>query len=52
MLPDESQRNNIVGVNCNEPVTVFAVWVRVWVVGREDESRRPRHIPATRSLKD
>lgn len=51
-LPDESQGDDIVGVNCDKPVAVFAVWVRVGVVGRKDESRRPCHIPTTRSLRD
>lgn len=50
-LPDEGQRNHVVGVNCNQPVTVFTVWVRVWIVWRQDKSRRPGHIPTTWGLR-
>lgn len=52
ILPDKSQGNDIVRVDSYKPVTVFAVWIGVWVVGREDESRRASHIPTTRSLRD
>lgn len=38
LLPNESQGNDVVRVDRNKPVTVFAVWIGVWVVGREDES--------------
>lgn len=38
IVPDKSQGDDIVRVDGNKPVTVFAVWVGVWVVGRENES--------------
>lgn len=38
LLPDESQGNDVVRVDRDEPVTVFAVWIGVRVVGRKDES--------------
>lgn len=50
VLPDEGQRNNIVRVDGDEPVTVFAVWVGVRIVGREDEAWRSSHIPTTGSF--
>lgn len=50
--PDEGQRNDVVGVDGDEPVAVFAVWVGVRVVGREDEAWRSSHIATTRSLEE
>lgn len=50
MWPDEGQGNDVVRVDGDEPVAVFAVWVRVRIVGREDEAWRSGHIPTTRSL--
>lgn len=38
-------------MDSNKPVTVFAVWIRVRVVGRKDESRRSSHIATARSLR-
>lgn len=38
LLPDESQGNDVVRVDRDKPVTVFAVWIGMWVVGRKDES--------------
>lgn len=32
-IPDKSQGDDIVGVDSNKPITVFTVWVGVWVVG-------------------
>lgn len=52
ILPDKRQGDDIVWVYSNKPVTVFAVWVGVGVVRREDESWRSSHIPTTGCLKD
>lgn len=52
MWPDEGQGNDVVRVDADEPVAIFAVWVRVRIVGREDEAWRSCHIPTTRSLEE
>lgn len=52
MWPDEGQGNDVVRVDADEPVAVFAVWVRVGIAGREDEAWRSGHIPTTRSLEE
>lgn len=49
LSPDESQGNDVVRVDGNEPVAVFAVWIWVRVVGRQDEAWRSGHISTTRS---
>lgn len=51
-IPDEGQRDDVVRVDGDEPVAVFAVGVGVRVVGREDEAWRSSHIPAARSLEE
>lgn len=52
MWPDEGQGNDVVRVDADKPVAIFAVWVRVRIVGREDEAWRSGHIPTTRSLEE
>lgn len=38
LSPDKSQGNDVVRVDGNEPVAVLAVWIGMWVVGRQDEA--------------
>lgn len=46
--PDEGQREDIVRVDSNEPITVFGVRVRVWVVRRQDKSTGASKVSSTR----
>lgn len=49
ILPDKRQRDDIIRVNRDEPITVLAVWVGVGKVWRQNESRRSCNVSTARS---
>lgn len=46
--PDKRQREDIVRVDSNEPITVLRVRVRVWVVRRQDKPTGASKVSSTR----
>lgn len=48
-LPDEGQRQDVVRVDGNEPITILGVRVGMWVVRRQDKSIGASKVSSTRS---